>query len=42
MKRSCLPFRHDWLVKKVTAPMFDFGAQGILKKCRRCGKLVAK
>jgi hypothetical protein len=42
MKR-CLPWRHDWdVVRGLTVPLFDPSAKGILKTCRRCGKVVAK
>ena len=38
----CWPFRHDWIVKRVSVPLFDISAKGILKTCRKCGKVVAK
>lgn len=34
--------RHDWDIRQVSPPMFDIMAKGILKTCRRCGKVVAK
>lgn len=40
--RRCWPWRHDWDVRRVSVPLFDPNAQGILKTCRQCGKVVAR
>jgi hypothetical protein len=39
---GCLPWAHDWTVTKVTAPLWDPSAKGILKRCKTCGKTVAQ
>lgn len=38
----CLPFCHDWSVRRVSVPMWDRYARGELWRCRKCPKVKAK
>lgn len=41
-EKTCAPWKHRWLVRSVTPPMWDIGARGELWDCLRCGKKKAK
>lgn len=38
----CPPWAHRWRVTRVSVPMFDPSARGILKECLDCEKVIAK
>lgn len=42
IRGRCLPFRHDWKITRVSAPLWDPWARGILKRCRKCPAIRAK
>jgi hypothetical protein len=41
-RKHCWPWQHDWDVRRVSPPLWDISARGILKTCRNCPKVVAK
>jgi hypothetical protein len=38
----CLPWKHEWDVRRVSVPLWDISAKGELKTCIYCGKVVAR
>lgn len=41
-RKRCLPWRHKWVVTRVSVPMFDPWAKGELRRCERCRVVKAK
>jgi hypothetical protein len=41
-QKRCLPWKHDWDVGRVSVPVCDVSARGIIKRCTKCPKVVAK